>query len=114
MKNILLVIIILIIQSCTNGSKKSTKDIISSQDMIKILTQRHILVSEFNTFQYQGDTNKNHIDSLLSNCYLSLGYNDNDFDKSWNYYISDANEELLIIYDQVLQELEIIQQKSKN
>tara|TARA_B100002019_G_C21110284_1_gene518047 strand:- start:506 stop:850 length:345 start_codon:yes stop_codon:yes gene_type:complete len=114
MKNILLVIIILMIQSCTNGSKKSTKDIISSQDMIKILTQRHILVSELNTFQYQGDTNKNHIDSLLSNCYLSLGYSDNDFDKSWNYYISDANEELLIIYDQVLQELEIIQQKSKN
>tara|TARA_B100000963_G_scaffold174812_1_gene152080 strand:- start:1786 stop:2130 length:345 start_codon:yes stop_codon:yes gene_type:complete len=114
MKNILLVIIILIIQSCTNGSNKSRKDIISSEDMIKILTQRHIVISELNTFQYEGDISENYIDSLLSNCYLSLGYSDNDFDKSWNYYISDDNVELLIIYDKVLQELEIVQQKSKN
>ena len=50
----------------------------------------------------------------MSDCYLSLGYSEDDFDKSWNYYTSDANEELLVIYDKVLQELQLLEEKSKN
>jgi hypothetical protein len=43
-----------------------------------------------------------------------LGYSEDDFDDSWNYYTTDANEELLIIYDNVLQELQLLEEKSKN
>ena len=83
--------------------------------MVTILTKRQLIVSEFNTFQYQGDFSKANIDSLMSDCYLSLGYSEDDFDKSWNYYTtSDANEELLVIYDKVLQELQLLEEKSKN
>ena len=50
----------------------------------------------------------------MSDCYLSLGYSEDDFDKSWNYYTTYANEELLVIYDKVLQELQLLEEKSKN
>ena len=114
MKNSFLIILIAVIQSCSNGSKLKRTDVISSDDMVTILTQRQLIVSEFNTFQYQGDFSKFHVDSLMSDSYLSLGYSEDDFDKSWNYYTTDANEELLVIYDKVLQELQLLEEKSKN
>ena len=43
----------------------------------------------------------------------SKDYSEDDFDKSWNYYTTDANEELLVIYDNVLQELQLLEEKSK-
>ena len=54
MKNILLIIFIVVIQSCSDGSKLKRTDVISSDDMVTILTQRQLIVSELNTFQYQG------------------------------------------------------------
>ncbi|NDG53301.1 MAG: DUF4296 domain-containing protein [Flavobacteriia bacterium] len=114
MKNFLIIIFILVIQSCSDGSKLKRTDVISTDDMVKILTQRQLIVSQLNTFQYQGDFSKFHVDSLISDCYLSLGYSEDDFDKSWNYYTTDANEELLVIYDKVLQELQLLEEKSKN
>ena len=104
----------MVIQSCSDGSKLKRTDVISSDDMVTILTQRQLIVSELNTFQYQGYFSKFHVDSLMSDCYLSLGYSEDDFDKSWNYYTTDANEELLVIYDKVLQELQLLEEKSKN
>ena len=114
MKNTLLIIFIAVIQSCSNDTKLKRTDIISSDDMVTILTKRQLIVSELNTFQYQGDFSQIHIDSLISDCFLSLGYSEDDFDISWNYYTTDANEELLLIYDKVLQELQILEEKSKD
>ena len=104
----------MVIQSCSEGSKFKRTDVISSDDMVTILTQKQLIVSELNTFQYQGDFSKFHVDSLMSDYCLSLGYSEDDFDKSWNYYITYANEELLVIFDKVLQELQLLEEKSKN
>ena len=104
----------MVFQSCTNNSKLKRTDIISSDDMVKILTQRQIIISELNTLQYQDKFSKSHIDSLISDSYISLGYSEDNFDRSWNYYTSDANEELLVIYEMVLQELQVLNEKSKN
>ena len=104
----------MVFQSCTNNSKLKRTDIISSDDMVKILTQRQIIISELNTLQYQGKFSKSHIDSLISDSYISLGYSEDNFDRSWNYYTYDANEELLLIYEMVLQELQVLNEKSKN
>ena len=114
MKNILLIILIVVFQSCTNNSKLKRTDIISSDDMVKILTQRQIIISELNTLQYQDKFSKSHIDSLISDSYISLGFSEDNFDRSWNYYTSDANEELQVIYEMVLQELQVLNEKSKN
>ena len=104
----------MVFQSCTNNSKLKRTDIISSDDMVKILTQRQIIISELNTLQYQDKFSKSHIDSLISDSYISLGFSEDNFDRSWNYYTSDANEELLVIYEMVLQELQVLNEKSKN
>ena len=114
MKNFLLIIFIVVIQSCSDGSKLKRTDVISSDDMVTILTRRQLIVSELNTFQYKGNFSKFHLDSLMSDSYLSLSYSKDDFDKSWNYYTTDAHEELLVIYEKVLQELQLLEEKSKN
>ena len=82
--------------------------------MIEILTNRQLIVSEFNTFQYQGSFTEFHVDSLLSSTYQQLGYSDDDFKMSWDYYTTKENQELLLIYDKVLQELQQLEVQSKN
>ena len=57
---------------------------------------------------------ENHIDSLLASCYVKLDYTDQEFKTSWDYYTTDGSEELLLIYDKVLQELQLLEEKSKN
>ena len=113
MNNNLLIILIIVLQSCSNGSKINT-NVISSDDMVDILCQRHILLSQINTFQYNGDFSNFHFDSLMSDCYISMGYSNEDFNKSWDYYTTDANDELLVIYDKVLQRLQLLEEETRN
>lgn len=114
MKNSILIVIVTILFSCSSQTERTSKGIISSDEMVKILTDRQLLVSELNTFQYQGNFSENHIDSLLASCYVKLDYTDQEFKTSWDYYTTDGSEELLLIYDKVLQELQLLEEKSKN
>jgi hypothetical protein len=114
MKNSILITVIALLISCSNPSNKKYEGIISSDDMVKILTSRQLIVSELNTFQYQGDFSEFHVDSLLSTSYLELGYSEDDFNKSWNYYTNNDNQELLVIYDKVLQEIQLMEEQAKN
>tara|TARA_Y100000813_G_scaffold172582_1_gene136325 strand:- start:276 stop:617 length:342 start_codon:yes stop_codon:yes gene_type:complete len=113
MNNNLLIILIIVFQSCSNGSKINT-NLISSDDMVDILCQRHILLSKINTFQYDGDFSNFHLDSLMSDCYISMGYSNEEFNKSWDYYTTDANDELLVIYDKVLLRLQLLEEETRN
>lgn len=113
MNNNLLIILIIVLQSCSNGSKINT-NVISSDDMVDILCQRHILLSQINTFQYNGDFSNFHFDSLMSDCYISMGYSNEEFNKSWDYYTTDANDELLVIYDKVLLRLQLLEEETRN
>ena len=113
MNNNLLIILIIVLQSCSNGSKINT-NVISSDDMVDILCQRHILLSQINTFQYNGDFSNFHLDSLMSDCYISMGYSNEEFNKSWDYYTTDANDELLVIYDKVLLRLQVLEEETRN
>ena len=109
----MLIILIIVLQSCCNGSKINT-NVISSDDMVDILCQRHILLSQINTFQYNGDFSNFHFDSLMSDCYISMGYSNEEFNKSWDYYTTDANDELLVIYDKVLLRLQLLEEETRN
>ena len=113
MKNNLLIILIFVLQSCSNGSKINT-NVISSDDMVDILCQRHIILSQINTFQYNGNFSKFYLDSLMSDCYISKGYSSEEFNKSWDYYTTDANDELLAIYDKVLLRLQLLEEETSN
>lgn len=114
MKNSILIVIVTILFSCSSQPERKSKGIISSVDMVKILTNRQLVISELNTFQYQGIFSENHIDSLLASSYVNLGYTDQEFNTSWDYYTTDGSEDLLLIYDKVLQELQLLEEKSKN
>jgi hypothetical protein len=100
--------------ACSSSEVIQSKATISSDKMVEILTQRQLIVSEFNTFQYQGEFSQNKIDSLLTHCHQDLGYSNDDFQQSWQFYTSEGHDELIVIYDKVLQELELMQEKSKN
>lgn len=100
--------------ACSSPEVIRKKAIIPSDEMVKILTQRQLIVSEFNTFQYQGNFSQANIDSLLSICHTELGYSDQDFESSWQFYTSEGNDELMKIYENVLQELQLMQEQAKN
>jgi hypothetical protein len=114
MKNLILIVVVTILFSCSNPVEFNSKGVISADEMVKILTSRQLVVSELNTFQYQGSFSENHVDSLLASSYVSLGYSEEDFKTSWDYYTSNGSEDLLLIYDKVLQELQLLEEKSKN
>jgi len=114
MKNLFFIIVIVLIHSCSEQAQNNKKGVISSEDMVTILTNRQLVVSELNTFQYQGNFSEKNIDSLLASSYVDLGYTDADFKTSWSYYTTAGSEDLLLIYDKVLQELQLLEEKSKN
>ena len=74
--------------------------------MTNILKERHLIVSEIKTFQYEGELNDSIVDSLLSSIHKSMGYTNEDFQNSWEYYLNQSSEELLQIFDSVLINLE--------
>ena len=47
-----------------------------------VITDKHL--------QYDGDFSNFHLDSLMSDCYISMGYSNEEFNKSWDYYTTDA------------------------
>ena len=106
-------IYICILMACSNPDVIRKKAIIPSDKMVAILMQRQLVISEFNTFQYQGDFSQSNIDSLLNQCHQKLGYSDQEFEDSWQLYTNQANDELMVIYEEVLQELELLQEESK-
>ena len=50
----------------------------------------------------------------MSDCYISMRYSNEEFNKSWDYYTTDANDELLVIYDKVLQRLQLLEEETRN
>jgi hypothetical protein len=73
-----------------------------------------LLISTFNTYQYEGAISEEGIDSLLSSTYLNLGYTDEEFQSSWEYYLNEGKDELYNIYGNVLQEFELMREESRN
>ena len=98
---------------CTNN-KQRTQVAIGEEHMKEILKERQLLISTFNTYQYEGAISEEGIDSMLSSTYLKLGYTDEEFQSSWEYYLNEGNDELYNIYGNVLQEFELMREESRN
>lgn len=97
---------------CTEEVQK-TEAVITVEHMKEILKERQLLISTFNTYQYEGKVSETLIDSLLSSTYLNLGYSDDDFESSWQYYLKDGNKELHDIYGDILQDFELMREESR-
>ena len=107
-----LVITLLLFTFCTNN-KQSTQVAIGDEHMKEILKERQLLISTFNTYQYEGAISEEGIDSMLSSTYLNLGYTDEEFQSSWEYYLNEGKDELFNIYGNVLQEFELMREESR-
>ncbi|MGC6470590.1 MAG: DUF4296 domain-containing protein [Flavobacteriales bacterium] len=103
--NKFLLITLLFLINCS-GPESNSRDFISKDQMTIILKERQLIVSTFNTFQYDGKLDESVVDSLLSSVYLEMGYSENQFQTSWNFYMNDSKGELIEIYDSILHELE--------
>ena len=44
----------------------------------------------------------------------SLGYTDDDFQKSWDYYLNQNSQDLLLMYENILQDFQLESDELKN
>lgn len=108
----LLIPIVLFFSFCTEKVQK-TEVVISVEDMKEILKERQLLISTFNTYQYEGAVSEDLIDSMLSSTYINLGFSEEDFQSSWEYYLKDGNKELHEIFGYIIQDIDLMKEKSR-
>jgi hypothetical protein len=108
MKNYLVIIIALLI-SCTSKEPEANPfQPLDNDKMISILVDRHLLLAEVSTFQYKKEFSFSSKDSILNAVILKHDVTVEEFEESWNYYLSDANEDLIGIYDKVIDQLKLL------
>lgn len=83
-------------------------------DMKQILKERHWFFASNSYTLAQTDSIYENTDSVLSAFHKSLGYTDDDFQKSWDYYLNQNNKELLIMYENILQDFQLESDELKN
>jgi len=83
-------------------------------DMQQILKKRQWFVASNSYTLPQTDSIYENTDSVLSSFHRSLGYTDLDFQQSWNYYLNQNNKELLIMYENILQDFQLEGDELKN
>jgi len=109
----LLIFAVLLLTFCAESVKQTSK-VIDEEQMKEILKERQLLISTFNTYQYEGAISEELIDSMLSSTYIKLGYSDEDFQNSWEFYINEGNKELYEIYGNIIQDFELMKEESMN
>ena len=83
-------------------------------DMQQILKKRQWFVASNNYSLVQTDTLHESTDSVLSVFHRSLGYTDDDYQKSWDYYLDQNSQDLLLMYENILQEFQLESDELKN
>lgn len=83
-------------------------------DMKQILKDRHWFFASNSYSLTQTDSIYDNTDSVLSSFHKSLGYTDLDFQQSWDYYLNQNNKELLIMYENILQDFQLESDQLKN
>lgn len=98
----ILIMCILFLVNC--NTDKDNFDIIPKKDLISILTDMHIADGAFQMSEMR--RNYREYDSLIyyDSIFINYGYNRTDFDSSIAFYISERDE-LLLIYDEVIENL---------
>ncbi len=87
---------------------------IPANDMKKILQERQWQVASINSYHHTEKLQIENVDSILSSIHTMRGYTDEEFQQSWDYYLHQNNNELITIYDEILQDLELARDTIKN
>lgn len=81
--------------------------VISVVDMKDILKERHLKVAELRLTP--SNLSSEEKDSILSQINIKLGYSNALFDSSWIYYSNSNPEKLTEIYQEILDELKLVE-----
>ena len=108
MNKYFVILIGLLFACASNVQDENAIQHLDSDKMFSILLDRHLLIAEVSTFQYQEDFSFSSQDSILNAVILKHNVTIEEFEESWNYYLSDANTELIDIYNKVIDQLKLL------
>ena len=107
-----LIFILIVFCSCIN--KVDNKVIESSLDaevMRQILVERHLLLAQITSFQYPDSLSNSIVDSLFNAVCVKNGSSLDQFNQSWLYYNSQDINQLIKVYDLVIEDLKVLELK---
>lgn len=105
-------IVLVFIVSCTdNSQEKNIESKLDSVVMKQILLERHLLIAQITSFQYPDSLSNTIVDSLFANICLKNGIKQDEFDQSWEYYNTKEVNQLIEIYNDVIEELKVLELK---
>lgn len=100
----ILVLGLLIMQSCGEEIKEIPVYVLSKDKMAKVLAEKHIIDASINLQLHKRPLTKEEIDDLYKSAYKQSGIRETQFDSSFSYY-KDNPEELNEVYDLVLNQI---------
>jgi hypothetical protein len=81
--------------------------------MKQILLERHLLLAQITSFQYPDSLSNTIVDSLFNNICLKKGISKQEFDQSWKHYNTKEVDQLIKVYDSVIEELKVMELKDQ-
>ena len=107
-------LIILLLFCCCGEPSKPTNQIIPKNDMKKILKERQWFIATCDYTRLTENKPFQNTDSILSSFHKNLGYSDAEFQQSLDFFINQNHDDLLSIYNDILQELSLESEKIKD
>ncbi len=100
--------------SCVNSNLETNSEPKIDTDVMKqILLERHLLLAQITSFQYPDSLSNTIVDSLFNNICLKKGISKQEFDQSWKHYNTKEVDQLIKVYDSVIEELKVMELKDQ-
>lgn len=100
--------------SCFNTQEENIPEpSLDTEVLRKILVERHLLVAQITSFQYPDSLSNNLVDSLFHSICLQNGSTNEEFEQNWDYYNSYDLDQLIKVYDKVIEDLKILELKEE-
>jgi hypothetical protein len=98
--------------SCVNRvENKSIESSLDAEVMRQILVERHLLLAQITSFQYPDSLSNSIVDSLFNAVCVKNGSSLDQFNQSWLYYNSQDINQLIKVYDLVIEDLKVLELK---
>lgn len=101
------VLIISLFFSFCNDSTLPKESLIPVNDMKKILKERQWIIASINTYHYDVNPLGENVDSLLASVHQVMGYSNQEFQHSWNFYLHEKSNQLLMVCDEIIQDFQM-------
>ena len=109
-----LIFSLLFFSSCLNTVEDNIPEpSLDAEVLRKILVERHLLLAQITSFQYPDRLSNSLVDSLFHSICLKNGSSSEEFEQNWDYYNSHDLDQLIEVYDMVIEDLKILELKEE-